>query len=307
MEELRKIQQDKYKRHVLLTETFPKLGNLICLDPIQLSAFRITIFLRKYWFKEQSLYPGIYTIRIKGKNYDLRDIGPFINDDDYMNNITTDKHELKRISDNFKRVSNIKYIQNIEYERSLTHDSRDDINNIIYIDYFVKSLKHIDNSLMFNILKDLIQSIIIQKNINIEIHFEKIAEYICENNFLDSNNNLESKILHKNKSNLLKLVKLKRWFIDFNLNNTLKPSWLLDDYLKNINNYESIMEFKIKNTIELILYNSDIHLYSDFDNKLKSCNSCFNNFEKKDLISFDSFDTDFLVCLECFNKLNNSQ
>lgn len=303
MEELRKIQQEKYKKHILLTETLPKLGKLICLDPIELSAFRITIFLKKYWFKEKSHYPGLFTIRIKGKIYDLRDIGPLIDNEDYMNNITTDYDELKRIKDNFKRISNLKYTQNIEYERSLTNDNKNNIQSILYIEYFAKSLKNIDNSLLFNTLKDLIQCIIVKKNINIEFDFDKLAEYICVNNYCESN--LEFKILDKNKNNLEKLVKLKRWFIDFNLNNTSKPSWFLDDYLQNINNYVNNIEFKIKNTIELILFNNITKLSNNFNGKLNSCNCCFNNFEKNDLVSFDSFDSNFLVCLNCYEKLNN--
>ena len=303
MDELRKIQKEKYKKHNLEKNILPKIGENICLDPIKLSAYRITKYLKKNWFKEKSNIEGIYTIRINDKIYDIRIIGLLLENDEEIKKITTNEYHINRIKTQFKKISNLKYIQNIEYEKTLSKDNAKNINNNIYIELLIKQFKkYEDKELTYQIYKEYMQHFLTRINSNITIDFNSIYQYIYNNNLefiLKSN---EEKFIIKSLSLFSKLSVLKIWlkYSNKNYNNMYIPHWFIAK--DSINEYCKKLEKLINNNLDEIHIKKNKISNNNLDNL---CCNCFNTYSNENLINFDENDLDFIICFNCYEKLNN--
>lgn len=303
MDELRKIQKEKYKKHNLEKNILPKIGECICLDPIKLSAYRITKYLKKNWFKEKSNIEGIYTIRINDKIYDIRIIGLLLENYEEIKKITTNEYHINRIKTQFKKISNLKYIQNIEFDKSLSKDNAQNINNNIYIELIIKKFKkYEDKELTFQIYKEYMQQFLARINSNITIDFNSIYQYIYNNNLefiLKSN---EEEFIIKSLSLFSKLSVLKIWlkYSNKNYNNMYIPNWFIAK--DSINEYCKKLETLINNNLDEI-YSKKNKISNNNLNNL--CCNCFNTYSNENLINFDENDLDFIICFNCYEKLNN--
>ena len=319
MEDIRRLQKDKYRIHRLQTEVLPRLGNLITLDPVLRACSRIQNFLKRRWFTEQSTLEGIMTFRLNGKIHDLNDIAPHIMDETVFEvpGLLESPFEVDRARRNVKRVQNIHFTQQMEYDSSLCNDRRS--IEPIYTNYLYKLTK-----INFaNITRESLATTISFVISVLEVEMEKFKEinndiYLSINGILvflrdiqyDQyiNANLVDYHLEENITGYQQHLKEKFFFLSF-LHEYECPSWFPID----LTQFKDTLCSKIREDLGIIILKIQSQVTSrensnasgsDNENETHDCPACGNMFSRVDLWPvMGSDDDDLCVCQTCYQQM----
>ena len=292
MEELRKINAQKYRHHIIQSEVLPRLGKLICLDPVKKSAFRISSFIKRKKYSEKSIFLGIETYR--------QEDGSIIS----LENIDESTNMTNRLIRNLDCYRDLRKKQSIELSKVILDDGIREINKKIYTQYLYYFIK---DKIQFN--EDLYADIFVniwRENLQKE-YFDIFHQNILSASFnpkephdIDGISIFKIQKMIFNYINLVSFMDttMKYSWISYNLDLSEILSNLKNEIIKNINDTglklqaTGLSKNKISDQVQdqvfcsycfdVVLIDNIVPIENSSDD-IKICRKCHLNFFNQDL------------------------
>ena len=284
MEELRRLNAEKYRAYIICNEILPRMGKLICLDPIKRSAFRISSFIKRKKYFEKSLFPGIETYRHEN--------GKIIS----LENIDESIQLSERLIDNLDRYRNTIKMQSIEFSRVLVHDGNENINKKIYTKYLLHFIK---DKIEFN------------EELYTDIFMNFWEENLHDTFFKVYHQNLLSASFNPKEPhdlNGLSIFEVQKMIIIYmNLNIFLPKasnySWINNNL--NLNNILSKLKHDIITNIQNFVLKLQVNKFTanlEEEDEKVFCSYCFDVISIKNIVPIENSSDDIKICVKCHSN-----